>query len=442
MATGEKISQLTELAKVADGDWLTLVDISESNQVDQNKKISKKNLFADILSEGTGNFDPWDAGTTYETANKPIYVSHNGNVWKFVSTSDDTGTEPGTDDSVWDLTSTGELSHQQNTDTLLAKDTSDEVSAADLRAHLDSIVTTIDGTSTDNEIPTAEAVNEIVTGWGLEDARGAGDTMLGDVLLDASLFISAVNGTLVYNTDNADQFLISIVENSLGNLAGNRGTLKWDYSESAFLIANNAKLKFDLGVSVNEIVTTIDGTSTDDQLATAAATWTAIQNNGGASTLDDLNDVSITSPADNEFLRYNGTNWVNEAVSTGPFRIDQTLNAGDDANQNDIRDLANLLVNLETLPADHHIHFADGGNDGIVRVFDGRLDSTNWAMEIITNTAASGYHALLIEDKNTDHIFAAFGDGNIEMANLPTSNPGPGRLWYDTSDGNTVKMGS
>lgn len=35
----------------------------------------------------------------------------------------------------------------------------------------------------------------------------------------------------------------------------------------------------------------------------------------GASTLPELNDVTISSPADNQFLRYNGTSWVNETVS-------------------------------------------------------------------------------------------------------------------------------
>lgn len=38
---------------------------------------------------------------------------------------------------------------------------------------------------------------------------------------------------------------------------------------------------------------------------------------GGASTLDDLTDVVITTPSTNQVLQYNGTNWVNATVSSG-----------------------------------------------------------------------------------------------------------------------------
>jgi hypothetical protein len=38
---------------------------------------------------------------------------------------------------------------------------------------------------------------------------------------------------------------------------------------------------------------------------------------GGATTLDGLSDVVITTPADDQYLRYNGTNWVNESVAAG-----------------------------------------------------------------------------------------------------------------------------
>ncbi|MDR6907462.1 cell pole-organizing protein PopZ [Agromyces sp. 3263] len=36
---------------------------------------------------------------------------------------------------------------------------------------------------------------------------------------------------------------------------------------------------------------------------------------GGATDLEGLSDVDLTSPADNQFLRYTGTEWVNEAVT-------------------------------------------------------------------------------------------------------------------------------
>lgn len=38
---------------------------------------------------------------------------------------------------------------------------------------------------------------------------------------------------------------------------------------------------------------------------------------GGATDLDSLTDVVISSPSDDQYLRHNGTNWVNETVSGG-----------------------------------------------------------------------------------------------------------------------------
>jgi hypothetical protein len=38
---------------------------------------------------------------------------------------------------------------------------------------------------------------------------------------------------------------------------------------------------------------------------------------GGVTTLDGLSDVVITSPEDDQYLRYNGSEWVNETVASG-----------------------------------------------------------------------------------------------------------------------------
>jgi hypothetical protein len=42
----------------------------------------------------------------------------------------------------------------------------------------------------------------------------------------------------------------------------------------------------------------------------------------GSSALDDLSDVVISSPVDDQFLRYNGSTWVNETVATGGAALD------------------------------------------------------------------------------------------------------------------------
>lgn len=58
--------------------------------------------------------------------------------------------------------------------------------------------------------------------------------------------------------------------------------------------------------------------------STGAAVW--VQVSGGASALDDLSDVTISSPATGHGLRYNGTAWVNVAniarLATGTYTGD------------------------------------------------------------------------------------------------------------------------
>lgn len=52
-----------------------------------------------------------------------------------------------------------------------------------------------------------------------------------------------------------------------------------------------------------------------------AAVW--LELGGGASTLDDLTDVVITSPASGEVLKYDGTDWVNDADAGGALNVQE-----------------------------------------------------------------------------------------------------------------------
>jgi len=57
----------------------------------------------------------------------------------------------------------------------------------------------------------------------------------------------------------------------------------------------------------------------------ADGTWAAPS--GGASALDDLSDVVITTPSTGQVLKYNGTNWVNDTDATGSGATDLTYTA-------------------------------------------------------------------------------------------------------------------
>lgn len=97
-------------------------------------------LLADALQalgiQDTSSFDDYDPGFTYQ-GTETYYAAYDGNIWKFVSPFDQTGITPGTDSSVWMLASSGVFAHVQNTDTILAEGTADEVSAAEIRAFID-----------------------------------------------------------------------------------------------------------------------------------------------------------------------------------------------------------------------------------------------------------------------------------------------------------------
>lgn len=61
--------------------------------------------------------------------------------------------------------------------------------------------------------------------------------------------------------------------------------------------------------------TVVVSTPTDDTHAATKAYVDA--NSGGASAINDLSDVTITSPSSGEVLKYNGSAWVNDTDATG-----------------------------------------------------------------------------------------------------------------------------
>lgn len=87
-------------------------------------------------------------------------------------------------------------------------------------------------------------------------------------------------------------------------------------------------LDFPTGMGTNGQVLTTNGSS--------AMTWET-PSSGGASTLDELSDVVITAAATNDALIYNGTNWVDTALSgvtvgTASVGSTVTLTADDSTN--------------------------------------------------------------------------------------------------------------
>lgn len=87
-------------------------------------------------SVAASNFAAYDDEFTYLTGTV-YYVSYANKIYKFVGDENSTGDTPGSDPTIWEITSTNEFTHEQNSDTKLANGTDDEVTASDLRTFLD-----------------------------------------------------------------------------------------------------------------------------------------------------------------------------------------------------------------------------------------------------------------------------------------------------------------
>lgn len=98
--------------------------------------LSLNSIINNIPPSVLNGFSAWNAGTTY-TGGSEVVVRHNSKLWLFVSATNNTGTEPGTNSTKWAEISALTLAHFRNQDTHLDQGNANEVTAQDLREHLD-----------------------------------------------------------------------------------------------------------------------------------------------------------------------------------------------------------------------------------------------------------------------------------------------------------------
>ncbi|MBL8002401.1 MAG: DUF2793 domain-containing protein [Flavobacteriales bacterium] len=84
-------------------------------------------------------YPAWDNAETYPGGVETV-VRHNDKLWVFVSTTDDLGTEPGTNAAVWVEVSALQLAHWQNKDQYLDLGGPYQVSAQEIREHIDNLL--------------------------------------------------------------------------------------------------------------------------------------------------------------------------------------------------------------------------------------------------------------------------------------------------------------
>lgn len=103
-------------------------------ELDNNQKLLGDAIA--LLNNATpSGVSVYDAGTEYTEGD---IVSYDENLWLMINPIPQTGITPGTDGATWELTSTGALSHAQNTDEYLDFGGTHQVSAADLYSLLNS----------------------------------------------------------------------------------------------------------------------------------------------------------------------------------------------------------------------------------------------------------------------------------------------------------------
>lgn len=101
--------------------------------------LSLANIFASVPPVTVNEYEDWSDVTEYSTE---VVVRHDGKLWLFVGSSPDTGTEPGTNGLVWQELSAVQLAHFRDRDRYLDLAGPYQVSAQELRAHLDAVAGT------------------------------------------------------------------------------------------------------------------------------------------------------------------------------------------------------------------------------------------------------------------------------------------------------------
>ena len=97
------------------------------------------NIFNDFLALcDTNSVDAYSSSTTYTLGN---YVVYNNKLWESVSTDAFANVTPGTDTDYWVDRFPTILGHIQNSDTILAENTVNEVTASEIRAFIDAGLT-------------------------------------------------------------------------------------------------------------------------------------------------------------------------------------------------------------------------------------------------------------------------------------------------------------
>ncbi len=105
MAFNKKISGLVELLTPSDDDLSEVLDTSEPNDDDKNKKITYatlKSFYASGSTASSDAFEDYNAGTTYDSADGTQYVFYQSVIYLYIKSGTSLNEQPDLNPLVWE----------------------------------------------------------------------------------------------------------------------------------------------------------------------------------------------------------------------------------------------------------------------------------------------------------------------------------------------------
>ena len=262
------------------------------------------------------------------------------------------------------------------------------------------------------------------------------------------LFTAAATGNLTPSTDTgftynpstgvliATTFSGAVLGNVTGNVTGNltgnvTGDVTGNVEGSVFANDSTQMINAVTGkvvgpIQVNVANISILGGSADQVLKTNGAgvlSWVTQSGGpgGGAVVLDDLTDVVITSAANGEVLKYNGSNWVNSAVPLNAFGTITVSGSGINITPDQLNDTLTFVASTGISMT------ADAGTDTIT--------ITNTAPNVTQNaftTVAVAGQTSVAADNSTDTLTLVAGS-NVTI----TTDSGTDSITINASQSNS-----
>src|SRR6056300_1341186 len=287
----------------------------------------------------------------------------------------------------------------------------------------------------------------------------------------AGVTASGSGSTKTITISGGSSYTDSDVNTHLNTSTASSGeVLSWNGSDYDWVAQSggSALTIQDEGSTLSTAATTLNFTGSGVTASGTGSTKT-INISGGASTIGALNDVTITSPAINQVLKYNGSAWVNAADATGSGSadlgavaedilpsFDAVYDLGSTTNQwydlfvsnsvtigggslsgneaglvTDTILVGELLTTLNTITPDASSAIQYGGDQGAVEII-GNLDVSagDWMFTPIVETVNSipplttGYEGMMRYNKDSGRFEGYNVEGWASLGGLETNEAG------------------